>query len=164
MFILNVISGSDYKIGFMSRKDDVLDKRKMDLIIDYTENTFNNQPNKNGVIKVFSCEYQSNIQDITRCINDLDRESTKIIYAYCSDLYFADSIKVVLKEKNILIWCINTYSMGSCEKNFVMGIGIVKAIEKCIYYNIFIINFYSMFYNVNKSRRFWLYRFKQKFR
>lgn len=162
LLLANIISGyaSEFKIGFMLRKGNVLDKRKLNLISDYTEKTFDPP---NNLIKFYSCTYISNIHNISTFITDLDKENIKIIYSYCSDEYFDDNIRKLLQEKDILIWCINTYNIGSCEKHFVMGVGLIKIIEKCIYY----INFYpyySNIYHVNKSRRIWLYWFKQKSR
>lgn len=133
ILMLNVISGggSDYKVGFMLRKDNVLDKRKLNLVSDYTEKTFDIQSN---LIKFYSCTYTSNTEDISTCITDLDKVNIKIIYSYCSDEYFNDDIRKLLQEKDILIWCINTYNFGSCEKHFIVGVGLIKIIEKCIYY------------------------------
>lgn len=132
LFIFVCASGYKYEIGFIERENYPIDGRELAIMQDYLEKKLKSIGNGNNNITIKTCKYETNVQAIGKCINDLDKEGIRHIYGYCTDEYYTDSIKQLLEEKNILIWCVNTYNFGSCEKHFVMGVSLIKVIEKCI--------------------------------
>lgn len=119
-------------IGFFRREGNADDTNKAKLIDLYLKDLTADIEK----INIVECEY-SNTQDkaeesIKNCFKNKFKDNTPIIFGFC-DNYILNYSSEFLYNYSSYMWCLNTYSSGLCEKNFIMGSSVIPPMHSCIY-------------------------------
>lgn len=140
MFLLKILIlflslSYQLNIGYIIRSNSGTDKEDIKIMSKYFNNT--NEGNDKD-ITIYECIYTDDneqLKGINNCLKEFLELNIKLIYSYCSE--YTMETDDFLMENQILIWCTNTYSVGSCEHNFIMGNSLLGIINDCIFYFIF---------------------------
>lgn len=121
-------------VGYFIRSDTAADNNKYTL----TKNYLLNEVHTDIVIDVHSCEYNPADNDgtsVKECINKLKLLEVKLIFGFC-DAAILNYAEKEIEINEMMIWCTNTFTIGKCTKNFIMGNTVINNIETCMNYRI----------------------------
>lgn len=136
-------------IGYFIRSDTSADGKKFELTKQYmADETINDLQ-----VEVKECTYNpadGNGESVIECINQFKTQNIQLVFGFC-DAVILNFSEEEIEKNNMMIWCTNTFTIGKCTKNFIMGNTVVNNIETCMitYTIIYFINSYVP--NFNKS-------------
>lgn len=121
-------------VGYLIRSDTAADNNKYSL----TKNYLLNEVHTDIVVDVQSCEYNPADNDgtsVKECINKLKLLEVKLIFCFC-DAAILNFAEKDIEKNEMMIWCTNTFTIGKCTKNLIMGNTVINNIETCMNYKI----------------------------
>lgn len=128
-------------IGYLTRDSNQDDHNKFELVEKYLKNL----TSEITEINVLDCSYRdtdSNAEeDMKTCFKNTFKDNTHLIYGFC-DNYVLNYTREFLANYSSYMWCLNTYSIGLCDKHFIMGSSVIPQIHSCIILIIIIIILY----------------------
>lgn len=133
--VLYFVNSFQIEIGYLVRTivDAGDDEKRLEMVSQYMTDHLKDYDNIE--VKFNKYIYADTPEELIKTLESVTNPNISFYYTTCTPEVMNKTIDEYLTEKGIFIWCLNTYNIGRCSRNFIMGNSMINNLETRINYN-----------------------------
>lgn len=133
--VLYFVNSFQIEIGYLVRTivDAGDDEKRLEMVSQYMTDHLKDYDNIE--VKFNKYIYADTPEELIKTLESVTIPNISFYYTTCTPEVMNTTIDEYLTEKGIFIWCLNTYNIGRCSRNFIMGNSMINNLETRINYN-----------------------------